>query len=52
MIRSVPPSVLQIFIDAEQPGYQGPLELVSFLMVIAMISGAFAAAAMLLVYAI
>ena len=52
MIRSLPLSVSQIFLDAQQPGYQGPLELFSFLMVLAMISGAFAFGALLLFYAI
>jgi hypothetical protein len=52
MIRSLPSSVSQIFVDARQPGSQGVLEVFSFLMVIGMLSGAFAMAAMLLLYAV
>jgi hypothetical protein len=52
MMRSLPASVSQIFLDAEQPGFQGLLEVMSFVIVIAMIAGAYVAAAMLLFWAI
>ena len=52
MMHSLPAFVSQIFLDAEQPGFQGLLEVMSFVIVIAMITGAFVAAAMLLFWAV
>jgi len=42
----------QIFADAKRPGYQGSLEVISFLIVSAMIAGSYVAAAAMLLYAL
>ena len=52
MVYSLPHYVSQILADAEEPGYRGVLEAISFLVVSAMVAGAFIAAAVLLLYAI
>jgi hypothetical protein len=48
MVYSLPHAVEQVFADARQPGYQGVLEVISFLVVNAMMVAAGASAAMLL----
>ena len=52
MTYSPPHFVSQIVADSKQPGYQGPLELISFVIVSAMITSAFITAMVLLLYAI
>jgi hypothetical protein len=52
MVYSVPHFISQIAADARQPGYQGPLEIISFVIISAMVAGAFLAATVLLIYAI
>ena len=52
MVRSTPNFVAQIFADAKRPGYQGSLEVISFVIVMGMIAGAFTAAAVMLFYAL
>jgi hypothetical protein len=48
VVYSTPDFVLQIFDDAKQPGYQGVLELVSFLVVTGMLVGALVGSVMML----
>jgi hypothetical protein len=48
MLHSVPDSVRQIFADAKQPGYQGVLEVISFLVVSATLIGALVGSVILL----
>jgi hypothetical protein len=48
MVYSLPHGVSQVFIDAKQPGYQGVVEVISFLIVVAMMVSAFFSAATLL----
>jgi hypothetical protein len=48
MVYSVPHVVSQVFADAKQPGYQGVLEVISFLVMTAMLVGAFVTAGTLL----
>jgi hypothetical protein len=49
MDNSLSHGVAQVFVDAKQPGYQGVLEVISFLVITAMIVGAYFSAATLLV---
>jgi hypothetical protein len=44
MVRSTPDYVMEIFADAKQPGYLGILEVVSFLVAIALLVGSFVGA--------
>jgi hypothetical protein len=48
MLYSLPHVVSQVFADARQPGYQGVLEVISFLVMTAMLASAFFSAAVLL----
>jgi hypothetical protein len=52
MVYSLPHFVSQVLADAKLPGYRGPLEVISFVIVSAMVAGAFIAATILLFYAI
>jgi len=50
MVYSLPHVVSQVFADARKPGYQGVLEVISFLVITAMLVGAYFSAGTLLVW--